>query len=167
MTFRTGRALAIATVAALGFVAPQAFADDVSPASLALAKSVLSDVGLKGSLDSVVPTMLGQLEANLTRLHPEMRDQIREVIHAALPDFEKTEGSVLDDIAHVLASKMNDDELKATQAFFESPAGRKYLQSQAPVLQELGVSGGVWREKLATDMLERVRADMKKKGLTF
>ncbi len=161
------RGLGIAAVVALALTAPIALADDVTPATLELAKAVLGYVGLKGSLDTVVPTMLGQMEQNLIRVHPEMRDQIREVIKNALPDFAKTEDSVLTDVAHVLATKMNEQELKDTQTFFESTAGHKYVASQAPILEELGVSGGVWRQKLALDMFDRVKADLKKKGLEF
>ena len=35
------------------------------------------------------------------------------------------------------------------------------------MLTELGVSGGVWREKLTKIMVDRVREEMKKKGFQF
>lgn len=62
---------------------------------------------------------------------------------------------------------MTEQELKDTQAFFESPTGKKYLAVQPALLQELAISANVWRPKLATDMMGRLREEMKKKGYDF
>ncbi len=96
-----------------------------------------------------------------------MQSTLHDTLVALLPEFQNADAGVLADLAHVMASKMTEQELKDTQVFFESPTGKKYLAVQPVLLQELGISGNVWRQKLATDMMSRVREEMKKKGFEF
>jgi hypothetical protein len=141
--------------------------DAVSPARLDLAKKVLVSVGLKASIDQIVPSMLTQLQTQMMQIHPEMGKPLHETLVALLPEFNQGEDGVFDDTSHTLASQMSEAELQQTLTFFQSPAGVKYNQAQAAVLTELGVSGGVWREKLTKIMVARVREEMKKKGFVF
>lgn len=162
----TRKVLAVAA----GLLAAQvvaARADEPSSSSLALAAAIISDVGLKGSVDSEIPSMAGQIQNNLLQLHPEMQSSLHDTLVTLLPEFQKSDAAVLADLAHVMASKMTEQELRDTQVFFEGPTGKKYLAVQPLLLQELGISGNVWRQKLATDMLARVREEMKKKGFQF
>jgi uncharacterized protein len=101
------------------------------------------------------------------RMHPEMGKPLHETLVALIPEFNQGEDGVFTDTAHTLATKLNDAELQQTLTFFQSPAGLKYTQAQAAVLVELGVSGGVWREKLTKIMVDRTREEMKKKGFQF
>jgi hypothetical protein len=146
---------------------PTATADSVSPARLDLARKILVAVGLKASIDEIVPAMLGQLQSQMMRIHPEMGKPLHETLVALLPEFNQGEGAVFDDTSHTLASQLSEAELQQTLTFFQSPAGLKYTQAQAAVITELGVSGGVWREKLTKLMVDRVREEMKKKGFVF
>jgi hypothetical protein len=147
--------------------AATATADPVSPARVDLAKKVLVSVGLKASIDQIVPAMLTQLQTQMMKIHPEMGKPLHETLVALLPEFNQGEDGVFEDTAHTLASQLSDAELQETLTFFQSPAGVKYNQAQAAVLTELGVSGGVWREKLTKIMVDRVREEMKKKGFQF
>ena len=113
----------------------------------------------------IVPSMLGELERNIAAIHPEMQTALHETSLAILPEFDKAEASVLNDLAHVLASRMTEQELRETQAFFEGPTGKKYLASQPAILQELGVAGNVWRRQLSTDMLDSPARGNEEEGL--
>ena len=146
---------------------PAATSELVSPARLDLAKKILISVGLKASIDQIVPAMLTQLQSQMMKIHPEMGKPLHETLVALLPEFNQGEDGVFEDTAHTLASQLSETELQQTLTFFDSPAGVKYNQAQAAVLTELGVSGGVWREKLTTIMVNRVREEMKKKGFQF
>ena len=144
-----------------------AFAGDPTPAEVDLAKKILISVGLKASMDQIVPAMLGQLQRQMLQIHPEMGKTLHETLVALQPEFNQGEDGVFTDTARVLAGQLSEAELQQTLAFFDSQAGKKYTQSQAPVLEMLASSGGVWREKLTTIMLDRTRTEMKKKGFTF
>ncbi len=160
-----GAITAVALVA-LGVAGP-ARAGEPSPRAVALAARILDDVGLKSTVDAVVPYMLGELERNVVASHPEMKDAMHETMTAITPEFVKSEAGVLDDVAHVLAAGMSEPELEQTLAFFESSAGKKYVNEQGPVLQQLNVSGQAWRQQLSSTLLPRVREEMKKRGFEF
>jgi hypothetical protein len=140
---------------------------EVSPARVDLAKKILISVGLKASMDQIVPSMLSQLQDQLLQMHPEMGKALHETLVTLEPEFQQGEDGVFTDTAHTLASQLSEDELKQTLAFCDSVAGKKYTQAQAPVLEELAASGGIWREKLTKVMVDRLREEMKKKGFSF
>jgi uncharacterized protein len=167
LTLRRGRGALAAALMTATLAAGPALADEPTPAQMDLAKKILVAVGLKASIDKIVPAMLGQLQGQLLRIHPEMGKPLHEALVALLPEFNKDEDSVFADTARPLARALSEAELQQTLTFFQSPAGLKYTNAQAQVLDALGASGAAWREKLTTIMLTRTREEMKKKGFTF
>lgn len=144
-----------------------AFADGASPDQIDLAKKILITVGLKASMDQIVPSMLGQLEGQLTQIHPEQQKPLHETLLALLPEFSQGEEDVFTDTAKALGNRLSVDELKQTLTYFDSEAGKKYTQAQAPILEMLASSGGLWRQKLTKIIVDRTREEMKKKGFDF
>ncbi len=162
----TPKVLAVAA----GLMAISSFgarADEPTSNALTLAAKLIADIGLKASVDSEAPTLAGEIQNQLSQLHPEMGSTLHESLMQILPEFQTADASVLADLAHVLASKMSEQELKDTLAFFESETGKKYLAVQPVLLQELAISAQAWRPKLANDMMSRLRDEMKKKGYQF
>ena len=156
-----GAALALA-ISSVG-----ARADEPTPAALNYANQIFVDIGMKASIDQVVPGMLAQLERNVTSTRPELKDALHETVLAIEPEFIKTEQGVMADSVKFLASKMTEQELKETLAFYESPAGKKYVALEPSVVQEVGNLARAWRQQLSTDILTRAREEMKKKGFDF
>jgi hypothetical protein len=138
-----------------------------SPAALAAADTILNTIGLKQSIAIVVPGMMAELETNVTRTRPEIRDSLRATLKAIQPEFDQTARQTYSEAANLLASQMSEQDITQVAAFFDSPAGKKYVEVTPIFLQKLSDVTGAWREKLSTDILERARADMKKKGIEF
>src|SRR6185437_7194176 len=149
---RGGRGALAAALIAATLVASPAFADDPSPTQMDLARKILVAAGLKASMDEIVPSMLGQLQGQLVQMHPEMGKALHETLVALLPVFN--------DSARPLAKALTEAELQQTLTFLTSPAGHKYIQAQAQILDALGASGAAWRQKLTTIMLTRTREEM-------
>jgi len=156
-----GAALALA-ISSVG-----ARADEPTPAALNYANQIFVDIGMKASIDQVVPGMLAQLERNVTSTRPELKDALHETVLAIEPEFVKTEQAVMTDSVKFLASKMTEQELKDTLAFYDSPTGKKYVAVEPSVVQEVGNLARAWRQQLSTDILTRAREEMKKKGFDF
>lgn len=144
-----------------------AFADGASPDQIDLARKILISVGLKASMDQIVPSMLGQLESQLVQVHPEQQKPLHETLVALVPEFSQGEEAVFNDTAKALGGRLSLDELKQTLTYFDSEAGKKYTQAQAPILEMLASSGGLWRQKLTKVIVDRTREEMKKKGFDF
>ncbi len=165
--FPKSAAMALAgALMALGLAAP-ARADEPSTEAIELAGQVLDDVGVRFSVEAIPPGLLLALVRNIGSIHPEMRTALGDAAATIAPEYAKSGGKVLDDLAQVLAARMTVEELRDTKAFFESPVGKKYLATQPVILQELAVSANAWRSELSEDLLKRLREEMKKKGYDF
>jgi uncharacterized protein len=138
-----------------------------SAAAIAAADTILGVIGLKQSIALVVPGMMTELETNVTRTRPEIRDSLRATLKTIQPEFDQTAKQTYDQAAALLASQMSEKDITGVAAFFESPAGKKYVEVTPIFLRRLSDITGAWREKLSTDILERARGEMKKKGIDF
>jgi hypothetical protein len=138
-----------------------------SPAALTAADTILNTIGLKQSIALVVPGMMAELETNVTRTRPEIRDSLRATLKTIQPEFDQTARDTYIQAENLLAAQMSEQDITQVAAFFNSPAGKKYVQVTPTFLQNLGDVTGAWREKLSTDILERARTAMKKKGVDF
>jgi hypothetical protein len=138
-----------------------------SAAAIAAADRILSTIGLKQSIAIVVPGMMQELETNVTRTRPEIRDSLRATLRTIQPEFDQTARDTYIQAESMLASLMSDQDITQVAAFFDSPAGRKYVEVTPVFLQNLSDVTATWRDKLSTDILERARAEMKKKGVDF
>ena len=138
-----------------------------TPAAIAAADTILGTIGLKQSIAIVVPGMMQELETNVTRTRPEIRDSLRATLKAIQPEFDQTARQTYIQAESLLASLMSEQDITQVAAFFDSPAGKKYVEVTPVFLQNLSDVTGNWREKLSTDILERARAEMKKKGVDF
>ena len=152
-----------ATPAAPAATAPAA----PSPAAIAAADKILSTIGLKQSIAIVVPGMMQELETNVTRTRPEIRDSLRATLKTIQPEFDQTARETYIQAESMLASQMSEQEITQVAAFFDSPAGKKYIEITPVFVQNLSDVTATWRDKLSTDILERARAEMKKKGVDF
>jgi uncharacterized protein len=166
MKFDLCRGLAAALIAT-ALTAGSVYADEAGPAQIDAAKKILVAVGLKASIDQIVPAMLAQLQTQLLQMHPEMGKPLHETLVGLAPEFSKGEEGVFTDTARALANRLSQDQLQQTLSYFESEAGRKYTLAQADVLNALGASGAAWRQQLTVVMLTRTREEMKKKGFNF
>jgi uncharacterized protein len=138
-----------------------------SPAALAAADKILGVIGVKESIALVVPRMMAQLEGNVTRTRPDIRDSLRATLKVIQPEFDETAKQTYVEAESLLASQMSEKDITDVAAFFDSPAGKKYVEVTPIFVQKLGDVTAGWREKLSTDIFERARQEMKKKGVDF
>lgn len=157
----------LAAIVVLAISIAGARADEPTPAALNYANQILVDVGIKPSLDMMVPEMLSGLDRNITATRPELKDSLRATLVAIEPEFVKSEQGIVAELAKFLASRMTEQELKDTVTFFDTPSGKKYLATQPVLVQQVGQLARAWREQLSTDILARAHEEMKKKGTDF
>ena len=146
---------------------PAAAPSAPTPAAIAAADTILADVGIKQSVSLVVPAMMTELEQNVTKTRPEIRDSLRETLKTIKPEFDKTAEQTYNTAATLLAQQMSEKEIVDVAAFFESPAGKKYLVVEPVFRQKFSGVAVPWQDKLSTDILVRAREEMRKKGIEF
>ena len=147
--------------------APAAAGPPPSAAAVSAADAILGEIGIKQSIALIVPGMMTQLERNVTSTRPEIKDSLRETLHAIQPEFDKSAQRMYTQAAVLLASQMSEKELQDVAAFFDSSTGKKYLAAEPVFLQKFAALAGPWREQMSSDMMARAREEMKKKGIDF
>jgi hypothetical protein len=138
-----------------------------SQAAIAAADKLLIAMGVKETIATTVPTMMTELERNVTNTRPEIRDSLRATLTEIKPEYDKSAQLTYEKVEALLALAMNEKELVEVAAFFTSPTGKKYLAIQPVFFQKLQDLVGPWRQDLSTDIVAKARQEMKKKGVDF
>jgi hypothetical protein len=164
-----GLALALSVLAA-----PMALAQTAAPApapaaapsesQLAAAKDLITSSGAQRTFDAVLPSIIGQVRQTFSRQHPEMIKDIEASLKEVEPEVEAKRADIIAIAAKVYASKMSEQELKDSAAFFNSPTGQKYVQSQPVIFDELFSEVQAWMAQVSDFTVSRLRTEMKKRG---
>ena len=140
---------------------------EVPPEKLAAARQVVVSSGMARSFEPMVPQLQEQIPLVVTRTRPDLSKDLTAVLAQLQPEFNQKTNEMLDIAARIFARTMSEDDLKATAAFFESPAGKAYKDAQPKMLDELVVSMQAWTQETSTFMMKRVQQEMEKKGDKF
>jgi uncharacterized protein len=133
-------------------------------AHLAAARQLVVLSGMSRSFTAVVPQTMSRLTTTFTQTRPEIAHDLDIVLAELKPEFDKQADEIVDTAAHLFARLMSEPQLQAADAFFESEAGKKYVEIQPAFFGEILPAMQNWQQKLAQDMVTRVREEMKKKG---
>ena len=140
---------------------------DVSPEKLAAARQVVVSSGMARSFEPMVPQLEEQIPSVVTRTRPDLSKDLTAVLAQLQPEFNQKTSEMLDIAARIYARRMSEEDLKATAAFFDSPAGKQYVLAQPLMLDELVVSMQAWTQEVSAFMMKRVQTEMEKKGDKF
>jgi uncharacterized protein len=135
-----------------------------SPSQLAAARTLVTASGLSRSFTIIIPQFMDQIAQSLTQTRPEIAKDLNAVLTQLKPEFDRQGDEMINIAAQIYAKQMSEQDLKSADAFFESPAGKKYVETQPTFLTEVITAMQGWQGKISTDMMTRVREEMKKKG---
>lgn len=153
-----------ATAAALVLLAGSALAQAQPTAShLALAREVVATSGMGRSFDTITEPMLAQLQQmNVTR--PEIKKDLDQVVENLKPEMELQKQQMVTAAAKIYATVMTEAELKELATFFKSPIGKKYVETQPQILDDLVKEMATWSQTVSEYVMIRARAEMAKRG---
>lgn len=134
------------------------------PSHLAAAKALVVASGISRSFSIIIPQFLDQIGSSLTQTRPEVRSDLNIVLTQLKPEFDTKVDEMIGIAAQIYVKQMSEQELKAAVTFFESHSGKKYVETQPAFLTEVVTAMQGWQGKISTDLMARVRAEMKKKG---
>ncbi|KQP38408.1 hypothetical protein ASF49_05260 [Methylobacterium sp. Leaf104] len=130
---------------------------------LALAREVMLNSGIARSFDSIIPAFSDRIrQGSVTR--PELTKDLDGVLAALEPEMEMQKQSMIDIAARIYASRLSEAELNEIATFFRSPAGKRYVETQPQVLDEMVQAMQTWTQDVSEYIMVRVRAEMAKKG---
>ncbi|KQP92676.1 hypothetical protein ASF60_16270 [Methylobacterium sp. Leaf113] len=130
---------------------------------LALAREVMLNSGIARSFDSIIPAFSERIrQGAVTR--PELTKDLDTVLASLEPEMEMQKQTMIDTAARIYASRLSEAELNEIATFFRSPAGKRYVETQPQVLDEMVQAMQNWTQDVSEYIMVRVRAEMAKKG---
>ena len=151
-------------------VAPAQVTPPLAPASapsasqLAAARELVIASGMSRSFYIVIPQFMDQLGTALTQTRPDLIRDLNATMEKLKPEFDKQADEMIDLAAHIYVRLMTEDEMKQAAAFFNSPAGQKYVGTQPAFMTDALSAMQGWQAKISANMTTRVREEMRKKG---
>ena len=94
----------------------------------------------------------------------ELTKDLDEVLTALGPEMELQKQRMIDNAARIYATKLSEAELQDIATFFRSPAGKRYVETQPQVLDEMVQAMQTWTQDVSEYVMVRVRAEMTKRG---
>jgi hypothetical protein len=138
-------------------------AQTFTPNHLALAREVMLSSGIARSFDSIIPSFADQIRKQaVTR--PEIQKDLDEVLTQIQPEMELQKQRMINIAARTYAAKLSEAELTDIANFFRSPAGKRYVETQPALLDEMVHEMQGWTEEVSEYIMVRVRAEMGKRG---
>jgi len=160
---RSAPRFASAAVALLLLAGPAMAQGQPSPAHLALAREVAVGSGMTRSFDAMTEPLLAQLQQmNVTR--PEIKKDLDQVVATIRPEVEQQKQKMVETAAAAFASRLSEAELRDIVAFYKSPAGVKYVQTQPVILDDIVKGIATWTQNVSEYIMIRARAEMIKRG---
>jgi len=158
---RTAAAFAFAYVAC---VAPAAAQQQPTPGAIATAKELLQTKGATNMFDPLIPGVIESAKNAFLPTNPGLFKELNEVAALLRTQFAARRNEIIDEIARLYAQRFTEAEMKEVIAFYKSPVGKKFVLDEPAVIDQGLARTQAWTNKLSDDVLNRFRAEMKKKG---
>jgi len=165
---RLARPLAFVAVLLAGALgAASAFAQEIDPAQLALARKYV-DLTNKGQIYEVILVQTAQKTSDLfVTQDPKDADKINDVIGKVLETYKGKRDDLFNQIARIYAVSFTPQEMQQIVDFYSTPAGQKLASSAFDVNKAMGKIMQVYTYNLGTEFVSKVRAELKSEGLNF
>lgn len=161
--------VAIAAVLVTGngfdFSGLSASAQEISESHLAAAERAVSASRSTNSLDLILPQVADELKAELIRNSPNAEAQISLIVDESAIALAGRRGDLENEAAQIFARTFTEDELNAVADFYESDAGKKFLQESPIVLREIQRAARVWSNGIRRDLAQSVEKKFEEAGL--
>jgi hypothetical protein len=154
------------TLALLAAAAP-AFAQEVSPDQLALARKYVDLTDKVDIFGTTVAETAAQSLNQILKLNPTAGQVATDAVTDVVKQYKNQRGTLMDQIARVYAEKFTTDELQQFVTFYSTPAGQKLATTNFTINQQLQRVMQVFTVNLKTEFYAMVRAELTAKGVTL
>jgi hypothetical protein len=157
---------AIIALAAIAIVQPAAAQALAKPStnSLLIAKQIVELKGVKQMMDPVAIGVVEKVKSVIMQQNFMFQKDINEVTVQLHKEFDSRSGELVDSAARAYASHFTEAELKQILTFYQSPVGQKMIVEEPKAIEDSMKDAGQWADDLSVDVMNRMRAEMKKRG---
>ena len=141
-----------------------ALAQQPTPGAIAIAREVVELKGGSAMFDPVIISMIEQTKAALMQTNPQLAKDLEAVGLQLRTEFVPRRSELMAEAAKLYANRFSEQELKDMAAFYKSPLGRKMIVQEPLVLDEAFNYVQQWAPRVGEEVMNRFRAEMRKKG---
>lgn len=134
-----------------------------SPTHIAVARDVAINSGMTRSFDAILP-QFGERIRQSAVARPELTKDLDDVLEKLKPELEMQKQLMVTTAAQTLARNLSEPELKEIATFFKSSAGKRWVDTQPQVLDEMVREMQTWTDTVSEYVMVRVRSEMAKRG---
>jgi hypothetical protein len=156
--------IALVAIAIVKPAAAQAPAAKPSPASLLLAKQIVELKGVKQMMDPVAIGVVEKVKSVIMQQNFMWQKDINEVALQMHKEFDNRSSELVDTAARAYAGHFTEAELKQILTFYQSPVGQKMIVEEPKAIDDSMKDTARWADDLSVDVMNRMRAEMKKRG---
>jgi hypothetical protein len=158
------RPLAVAVVLVTSTPATYAQQSNPSPASLLVARELISVTGATALFNPLIAGVVEQAKLLYLQQNPALTNDLNDIANKMRKDLQPRFSELTSEIAKLYATHFTEQELKDILAFYKSPAGKKLLQQQPIVIDASMNFAQTWANKLSEEVTVQMRDELKKKG---
>jgi len=114
--------------------------------------------------DPLVGGVIEKAKRMFLQTNPMLGKDLNEVAAKLRGDLNPRTVEVVAEVARLYAVRFTEQELKDALAFYKSPLGQKLLVQEPLIADESMRSAASWAEKLSEEVIDKMRAEMKKRG---
>ena len=162
---RTAGMAALVALAAIGAAAP-ARAQNQQPSANAvlIAKQIVQLKGVQQMMNPIAIGVVEKVKSVIMQQNFMWQKDINEVTVQMHKEFDTRSGELVDSAARAYASHFTEPELKQILAFYQSPVGQKMIVEEPKAIEDSMRDASTWADDLSVDVMNRMRAEMKKRG---
>jgi hypothetical protein len=150
--------------AALVISAAAAHAQQPSAASIAVAKQLIATTGATTVFNPLIAGVVEQAKLLFLQQDPGLAPDLNEVAAKIRTDLQPRFSEIADAVAKAYATNFSEQELKDILAFYQTPSGKKFLDTQPKVIDASMAFAQTWANNLSDEVIRKIRDEMKKKG---
>jgi uncharacterized protein len=148
--------------ACLGPVA--ASAQHPSPATVALARELITIKGANNMTDPLVRGVIESVKNSFVPTNPNLTRELNDVATALHKELDGKSSEVMEQIAQAYAERFTEHDLKDLLVFYKTPLGQKFIKEEPIALEDGLKRAQRWADAFADTVMARMRSEMQKKG---
>jgi hypothetical protein len=139
-------------------------AQQPSAPAIAAAKQLIAAKGANAMYGPLVIGIVEKAKGVFLQANPMLGKDLNEVAAKLRADFAPRAEELINETARLYATRFTEQELKDALAFYRSPLGRKLLDQEPGIADQSMKSAASWADKLSEEVINRMRAEMRKRG---
>jgi uncharacterized protein len=163
--FLRGALIAFAIVAlGLGTSGAAQAQQPPSDASIAMAKEIMKMKQAFLLYQGIVVNVVNDTRNSLMQTNINYQKDLEDVAIKVAGDLKGRDSEIENEMAKQYASGFTEAEMRDLLAFYKSPLGMKAIVNEPKAIQQSTQYINAWADKLSSEVMDRMRAEMKKRG---